>query len=101
MAEPTNHMELQHLLCMITYLGKFLLNLSTKTASLCLLLEKDTIWSFDKPQREAVQDLKKMILQNPTLKYFDPKLLIKVSPDASAQELGALLEQLHENEWIL
>ena len=50
------------------------------------------------PQREALQDLKKMITQSPTLKYFDPKLPVKVSSDISAQGLGALLEQMHENE---
>ena len=42
-----------------------------------------------------------MITQSQTLKYFDPKLPIKVSSDASAQGLGALLEQLHENEQYL
>ena len=72
MPEPTNQKELQCLLDMITFLEKFLPNLSTKTALQYVLLEKDTIWSFDKPQREALQDLKKMITRSPTLKYFDP-----------------------------
>ena len=40
-----------------------------------------------------------MITPSPALKYFDPKLPIKASPDASVQGLGGLLEQLHENEW--
>ena len=73
MPEPTNQKELQRLLGMITYQVKFLPNLSIKTVPLRLLVEKDTIWSFDKPQREALQDLKKMISQNPRLKYFNPK----------------------------
>ena len=99
MSEPKNQNEqLQRFLGMITYLGKFLANLSTKTAPL-RVLEKDTIWSFNKPQRDTFQDLKKMITQSPILKYFDPKLPIKTLSDASAQGLGALLEQLHENEW--
>ena len=42
---------------------------------------------------------KKMITQSPILMYFDPKLPIKVSSDASAQGLGVLWEQMHENEW--
>ena len=97
MHKPTNQKELQCFFGIITYLGKFLRNLSTKTAPLHLL-EKDTIWSFDKPHRDALQDLKKMIPQSPILKYFDPKLPIKVSSDASTQVLGALLEQLYDNE---
>ena len=83
---------------MIAYLGKFLPNRSTKTA-LLRLLEKNTICSFDKPQRDALQYLKEMIAQSPTLKYFDPKIPIKVSSDASNQGLRALLEQRHDNEW--
>ncbi len=86
------------LLGMITYLRKFLQNFQTKTA-LLRLLEKDTIWSFDKLQRETLQDLKKIIPQSPTIKCFDPKLPSKVSSDASTQGLGALLEQQHKNEW--
>ena len=83
---------------MLTYLRKFLPNLATKTAPLRLLLEEDTIWFFDKPQSTALQDLQKMVTRSPTLKYSDPKLPINVSSDASAQGLGALLEQLHEIE---
>lgn len=39
-----------------------------------------------------------MITQSPTLKYFNHKLIIKVSSDASTQELGVLLEQLHDEK---
>ena len=86
----TNQKELQRFLSMIIYLGKFLPNFSTKTAPL-RLLEKDTIGSFDKPQREALQDFKKMIIQSSKLNYFDPKLPIKISSDASTQRVGDLL----------
>ena len=51
--EPTNQRERPRFFGINTYLGKFLLNLSTKIVPLCLLLGKDTIWSFDKPQKEA------------------------------------------------
>ena len=40
-----------------------------------------------------------MITQKPTVKYFDPKLPIKVSSDASTQGLGALIVQLHDHEY--
>ena len=98
MPKPTNQKELKRFLGMITFLVKCLHNLSTKTAPVRLLLGKDTFWSFDKSQRQAFGDLKKLITQSPTLKYFEPNLPIKESFDASAQGLRALLEQLHENE---
>ena len=95
MSELTNQKELQ---CIIKNLGKFLPNFSTKAPSLRLLLVKDIISFFDKTQMEPLQELKKIITQSPTLKYFDPKLPIKVSSDVSAQESGALQEHPHENE---
>ena len=94
MPQPTNQKELQRFLGMITYLGNFFSNLSTKTAPLRLL---KTLFGPLKSLKEA--HLKEMITQSPTLKYFDPKLPIKVSSDASTQRLGTLLEQLHDNEW--
>ena len=63
MSEPTDQKELQRLLGMITYPGKFLLNLTIKTAP--YVFWRRTL--FDKPQSL------KMITQSPTLKYLDPK----------------------------
>lgn len=99
MPDPTTKTELQRFLGMINYLGKFIPNLSNETAPLRLLLEKDNMWSFDKPQKEAVQRLKNLVTQSPILKYFDPVLPIRVSSDASTLGLGAMLEQKHNDNW--
>ena len=84
---------LERFLGMVTYLGKFVPNLSEVSAPLRVLLEKDIVWSFDTPQQQAFQELKLIITNAPVLKYFDPKLPIKVSSDASKSGLGATLEQ--------
>ena len=47
MPVPANKKELQRFLGMITYLGKFISNLSDHSEPLRKLLEKDVIWSFD------------------------------------------------------
>ena len=101
MPVPTNKKELQRFLDMITYLGKFISNLSDHSEPLRKLLEKDVIWSFDKPQREAVKTLKELITTSPVLKYYDPNLPTGVYSDASTTGLGAVLEQKYEdeNEW--
>ena len=78
---------------MITYLGKFIPNLSVYTEPLRKLLEKDVIWSFDQPQYEAIKNLKALITTIPVLRYYDPKLPTQVSCDASITGLGAVLEQ--------
>ena len=90
---------LERFLGMVTYLGKFVPNLSEVSAPLRVLLEKDIVWSFDTPQQQAFQELKLIITNAPVLKYFDPKLPIKVSSDASKSGLGATLEQKHGDNW--
>jgi len=72
MSEATNVKELQIFLGMITYLGKFIPNLSNETSPLRTLLEKNVLWTFDKPQRQAVNKLKQLITTAPVLKYYDP-----------------------------
>ena len=53
MPNPTYVKGLQRFLGMITYLGKFIPNLSDETTPLPTLLEKDIIWHFDTPQTQA------------------------------------------------
>eukprot|EP00112_Aurelia_sp_Birch-Aquarium-sp1_P025750 Seg874.6 transcript_id=Seg874.6/GoldUCD/mRNA.D3Y31 product="putative protein K02A2.6" protein_id=Seg874.6/GoldUCD/D3Y31 len=72
MPEPTSKKELQRFLGMITYLGKFIPNLSDLTAPLRSLLEKDAIYSFDKPQKDAINELKEVITSNQILKFLTP-----------------------------
>ena len=83
MPAPENRSDLQRFLGMVTYLGKYVPNLSEVSAPLRVLLEKDIVWSFDTPQQQEFQELKLIITNAPVLKYFDPKLPIKVSSDAS------------------
>ena len=66
---PINKKELQRFLGMVSYLGKFLPNLSDVSAPLRKLLEKDVEWCFDSPQIKAVRELKEMVTNNPVLKF--------------------------------
>ena len=74
MPTPSNKTELQRFLGMITYLGKFLPNLSDETAPLRQLLEKDVQWRFKLQHETAFNKLKKMITSSPVLAYYEPKL---------------------------
>ena len=47
---PTSNVELQRLLGLVNYLGKFIPNLSHETAPLCQLLRKDAEFLTQKPQ---------------------------------------------------
>ncbi len=99
MPMPTNVKELQRFMGMITYLGKFIPNLSEATAPLRKLLEKDVEWKIDSPQTEAFKCLKDLVTSSPTLKFFNPNLATRVACDASQQGLGAILEQCHGEIW--
>lgn len=71
MQKPTNKTELQIYLGMVTYLGKFIPQLSTVTAPLRILLEKTTEWSWMEEQDKSFEKLQKMVTEAPVLKNYD------------------------------
>ena len=99
MPVPNTKVELQRFLGMITYLGKFLPNLSKETAPLRQLLEKDVQWHFEQQHETAVNTLKKMVTSSPVLAYYELKLPTRVTANLSKSGLGAVLKQKHEEEW--
>ena len=84
---------------MINYLGKFLPNLASVSAPLRCLLENDIEWALEKPQRKSFNELKRPVTESPVLQIFDPNLPIRVTSDASKDGLGAVLEQLINENW--
>ena len=99
MPSPHDKSDLRYFLGMINYLGKFMPNLSEKTALLKGLLEKDVVWSWSDKHEECFCILKKLITDSPILKYYDPCKEIKLSVDASKYGLGAVLLQKYEEDW--
>ena len=93
MNKPNNKEELQRFLGMITYLAKFIPNLSQTAAPLRILLEKETEWHWDDQQQGSFELLKQLTSETPVLKYFDPTKPVKVSVDASSKGMGAVLMQ--------
>ncbi|XP_049870365.1 uncharacterized protein LOC126369844 [Pectinophora gossypiella] len=91
--KPENVKELQRFLGLITYLSKFIKNLSDITAPLRVLLQKDIEWSWETEQEEAFQELKKSLKSPPVLGYYDPKAPIILSVDASSYACGGVLIQ--------
>ena len=71
MPTPADKQSLQRLLGMITYLSKFLPNLSVVTEPLRRLLDKDVEWHWDDSHEEALNRVKQLITREPVLSYFD------------------------------
>ena len=92
--------DLRRFMGMVTYLGKFLPNLSTISTPLRQLLQEDILWHWTDEHSSAIQSIKKLITQSPVLKYFDPKLGTKLSVDASKSGSGGILLQKHDNDWF-
>ena len=94
-AMPTaaNREDLQRFLGVVTYLSKFIPNMSQKSAPLRQLLQKDVEWSWGQVEENTFTWLKTSISSAPVLKFFDPKEPVTLSVDASSKGVSAVLLQ--------
>ncbi|UYV74937.1 K02A2.6-like [Cordylochernes scorpioides] len=90
---PENKTEVQRFLGMVTYLGKFIPNLSDKTAPLRKLISNKSEWKFGGEEIDCFEKLKDMVSNAPILTFFDPTKPITISSDASQYGIGTVLMQ--------
>jgi RNase H-like domain found in reverse transcriptase/Reverse transcriptase (RNA-dependent DNA polymerase)/Integrase zinc binding domain/Integrase core domain len=90
---PKNKQQLQRLLGMANYLQKFIPNLSKITAPLRGLTAIDAEWSWTENHDASVQELKRLLMSAPVLKWYDPNDDVTLSVDASSQSIGVTLLQ--------
>ena len=83
MEKPTDKRGIQRFLGMITYLAKWIPDLSTLTNPLRQLLIEKNEWQWVPEQEKAWGDLKNLISSPPVLQFYDPLKPIKLSSDAS------------------
>ena len=87
---PVN--DLQRFLGMINYLGKCIPNLAEHATPLRNLLKKDVVFKLQKPQLDAIENLKTLVTAR-CLKIFDSNLPTRLKTDANSVGLGAFFEQ--------
>ncbi|XP_055715454.1 uncharacterized protein K02A2.6-like [Phlebotomus papatasi] len=90
---PTDKKSLQRFLGMITYVGKFIPNLSEHTAPLRELLKGDPVWDWTEHQQRAFLKLKNFLKNPPVLAFYDVNKPMVLSVDSSANAFGAVLMQ--------
>ena len=93
MPTPAEKQSLQRLLGMITYLAKFLPNLSDVTEASRHLLDKDVLWQWDDTHENALNQVKQLITREAVLRYFDSAKEVTLQCDASESGLGATIMQ--------
>ena len=95
---PTSRAELETVLGMATYLGKFASNLSDVTAPLRDLTKKENDFIWDAVGGQAYNSMKQLLCKDPgpVLAYFDSQKYVVLHCDASQKGLGAtLLQERH------
>lgn len=92
MPAPTTVDGVKRFLGHVTYMAKFLPNLSAESEPLRRILQQK-IFSWDEDQKRAFQTLKGLLTQSPALQYFDVNKPVIVQTDASTAGLGATLLQ--------
>ena len=88
---PTNVSEVRSFLGLVTFYSKFVPNLATMAAPIHQLTRKNVPFDWNEECQKAFQSLKQELISNRFLTYFNPKLPLIVSCDASPVGLGAVL----------
>ncbi|BES98873.1 Hypothetical Protein NTJ_11689 [Nesidiocoris tenuis] len=88
---PSDSTSLKSFLGMITFFIKFVPNAARILQPLYALLKKDTKWIWTTKCQQAFSRIKKILTSVPVLAHYDPKMPLKLSVDASAKAVGAVL----------
>ena len=83
MKKPDNKQELLTFLGFIQYLGKFMPRMSDVSSSLRKLTEDKISWHWTREHDVSFNCLKAMATNTPVLRYYDPKLPLTLSVNAS------------------
>jgi hypothetical protein len=91
--KPTDVKSLQRFLGFVNYMAKFIPHLSTMAEPLRRLTCKGAEWMWQSSQEEAIQNIKKAVIQDTLLKYYDLGKDTTIQCDASETGLGAAIMQ--------
>ena len=99
--QPTDVRQLRSFLRLINYYGHFVSNLATITHPLNELLRKNKKWDWSDDCTKAFSKLKEELASSSVLAHYDVSLPLKLSCDASAYGVGAVIAHIMPDniEW--
>jgi hypothetical protein len=92
-SEPTKVKEIQSFLGFINFNRQFIEKFSEKALPLTKLTRKDTLWSWNDPQKRALQELNEAYVEPPVLVAFRNEEPMRLEIDASDFAIGACVKQ--------
>ena len=93
MPHPDNVTSVQRLIGMVTYLSKFLPQLSTICEPLRRLTDAKAVFDWLPQHETAFQSIKSLVTQAPVLHYYDASKPVALESDSSEVGLGAVITQ--------
>lgn len=93
MPPPTGKEGVRRFIGFVTYLSKFIPNLSEVDAPLRQLVKSDVEFVWQPAHQQAFDKLKQLCTHPLLLKFYDPARPVKIFCDASSMGLGAMLLQ--------
>ena len=99
MTPPSSVTELRRFMGMVNQMTKFSPNIAQISKPLRELLSSKNAWSWEATQENSFSKLKAEISSPRVLALYDPSAKTKISVDASAYGLGAVLLQKQQDQW--
>ena len=99
MSQPSSITELRRFMGMVNQMSKFSSNIAHLSKPLRDLLSSKTVLTWSVAQNDAFLKLKEEISSPRVLALYDAEATTKISADASAYGLGAVLLQLQNGLW--
>lgn len=91
--KPENKKDVQRFLGILTYLSKFIPNLSQLSSPLRSIIKKNVHFEWSEEQEKCFKNFKTILSKNPVLQYYSANKQVILSVDASKDGLGAVLLQ--------